>query len=99
MKKKFWKCAYFEYEQDDLSRNKWCHNPNSGYRECICEYSFQESSCPFYKKGDKSYTVNLNENELRMIEDFKEQMRTETNKRETGEQTLLKYLKQKYENV
>ena len=99
MKKKFWKCAYFEYEHDDFSRNKWCHSPISGYRECICEYSFQESSCPFYKKGDKSYTVNLNENELRMIDDFKERMRIETNKRETGEQTLLRYLKQKYENV
>ena len=99
MKKKFWKCAYYDYVNEDLTRMKICHNPNSGHYDCICEYAFQESSCPFYKKGDKSYTVNLNENELRMIEDFKEQMRTETNKRETGEQTLLKYLKQKYENV
>ena len=97
MKKKIWKCFHYEYVNDDLTRMKLCHNPHSGYKECICEYSFQESYCPFYKKGDKSYTVNLNENELRMIEDFKEQMRIETNKRETGEQVLLRYLMQKYE--
>lgn len=96
-KKKFWKCVHFEYVNDDLTRMKLCHSPISGYRECICEWAFQESSCPFYKKGDKSYIVNLNENELRMIDDFKERMRIETNERETGEQALLRYLKQKYE--
>ena len=97
MKKKFWKCAYFEYENDDLSRNKCCHNPNAGHYECICEYSFQESSCPFYKKGYKSFMLNLNENELKLIDDFKERMKIEMNERETGEQILLRYLKQKFE--
>lgn len=40
MKKKIWKCFHFEYVNDDLTRMKLCHNPNSGYRECICEWAF-----------------------------------------------------------
>ena len=41
--------------------------------------------------------LNLDKNELKLIDDFKEQMRIEMNERETGEQALLRYLKQKYE--
>ena len=40
MKKKFWKCAYYDYVNDDLTRMKICHNPNSGHYDCICEYAF-----------------------------------------------------------
>ena len=97
MKKKFWKCAYFDYVNDDLTRMTLCHNPNSGHYECVCDRVFQESSCPFYKKGDKSFMLNLNKSELKLIDDFKEQMQVEMNKRETEERAVLKYLKNKYE--
>lgn len=97
MKKKFWKCAYFDYVNDDLTRMKMCHNPNSGHYECVCDRVFQESSCPFYKKGDKSFMLNLNESDLKLIDDFKERMQVEMNERETEERAVLKYLKEKYE--
>lgn len=97
MKKKFWKCAYFDYVNDDLTRMTLCHNPNSGYYGCICDRVFQESSCPFYKKGDKSFMLNLNKSDLKLIDDFKERMRVEMNERETEERAVLKYLKEKYE--
>ena len=68
-----YECAYFEYEYDDLGKYCWCHNRESGRRECHCGYIYAQQFCPFYKKGDLRGKCDIGQQEIEAAQKFNEE--------------------------
>jgi len=97
-KKKVFDCAHFEFEYDDLDKYRWCHNPDSGCRECMCDDIFQMNVCPFFKRGNRASFLEMTDYYKDSVKQFLEKIQQKAKEKEIEERAMLKYLKEKYEN-
>lgn len=98
-KTKVYKCAYYEYEYDDLGKYCWCHNGKMPRNECnvVGKGFYCQQFCPGYKKGNLKGSWVISDWEKDEAKKFKAKMVNEAKQKEAEERALLKYLKEKYE--
>ena len=68
-------CRYWEYDDDDPAGCgeswSWCHNKESGRRECGCRRTYAMQFCPFYKKGKLAGKWVVDDADKQAAEKFK----------------------------
>lgn len=63
----------------------------------MCKSIFCVQECPFFEKGERSFYLEMTDNDRKEVEKFIDKMSADEKKREIEERALLKYLKDKYE--
>ena len=70
----FFECKHFEYEYDGYEKYCWCHNPNSGKKECDVKYKYCHQYCPFYEKSNIQHTLDIVDCDLIAIKEAKKKL-------------------------